>query len=158
MKAFGSVFKYGDNVDTDVIIPARHLATTDPKGLAAPCMEDIDTEFVKNVKDGDIIFSLFCEIFFYLLGGENISLHFSSRPPQGVCANGTDTAALFRALRPCTRADRSGIARRQRGAPRHLSGTHQRARSRIIMYTPQLSRRHLLFLTGFRELRYQKHF
>src|SRR5574344_670389 len=55
MKAFGSVFKYGDNVDTDVIIPARHLATTDPKGLAAHCMEDIDTEFVKNVKDGDIM-------------------------------------------------------------------------------------------------------
>ena len=49
MKAFGSVFKYGDNVDTDVIIPARHLATTDPKGLAAHCMEDIDTEFVKKV-------------------------------------------------------------------------------------------------------------
>ena len=55
MKAFGSVFKYGDNVDTDVIIPARHLAITDPKGLAAHCMEDIDTEFVKNVKDGDIM-------------------------------------------------------------------------------------------------------
>ena len=55
MKAFGSVFKYGDNVDTDVIIPARHLATTDPKGLAAHCMEDIDTEFVKNVKEGDIM-------------------------------------------------------------------------------------------------------
>jgi 3-isopropylmalate/(R)-2-methylmalate dehydratase small subunit len=55
MKAFGSVFKYGDNVDTDVIIPARHLAITDPKGLAAHCMEDIDTEFVKNVKEGDIM-------------------------------------------------------------------------------------------------------
>ena len=55
MKAFGSVFKYGDNVDTDVIIPARHLAITDPKGLAAHCMEDIDTEFVKKVKEGDIM-------------------------------------------------------------------------------------------------------
>ena len=55
MKAFGSVFKYGDNVDTDVIIPARHLATTDPKGLAAHCIEDIDTEFVKKVKEGDIM-------------------------------------------------------------------------------------------------------
>lgn len=55
MKAFGSVFKYGDNVDTDVIIPARHLATTDPKGLAAHCMEDIDTDFVKKVKEGDIM-------------------------------------------------------------------------------------------------------
>ena len=55
MKASGSVFKYGDNVDTDVIIPARHLAITDPKGLAAHCMEDIDTEFVKKVKEGDIM-------------------------------------------------------------------------------------------------------
>ena len=55
MKACGKVFKYGDNVDTDVIIPARHLAITDPKGLAEHCMEDIDADFVKNVKDGDII-------------------------------------------------------------------------------------------------------
>lgn len=55
MKACGSVFKYGDNVDTDVIIPARHLATTDAKGLAAHCMEDIDADFVNKVKDGDIM-------------------------------------------------------------------------------------------------------
>ncbi len=55
MRACGSVFKYGDNVDTDVIIPARHLATTDPKGLAEHCMEDIDANFVKKVKAGDII-------------------------------------------------------------------------------------------------------
>ena len=55
MKANGHVFKYGDNVDTDVIIPARHLAITDPKGLAAHCMEDIDAEFVKRVQPGDII-------------------------------------------------------------------------------------------------------
>ena len=55
MKACGHVFKYGDNVDTDVIIPARHLAITDPEGLAQHCMEDIDTDFVKNVKAGDII-------------------------------------------------------------------------------------------------------
>jgi len=55
MKAKGNVFKYGDNVDTDVIIPARHLAITDPKGLAQYCMEDIDADFVKKVKPGDII-------------------------------------------------------------------------------------------------------
>ncbi len=55
MKACGTVFKYGDNVDTDVIIPARHLAITDPKGLAEHCMEDIDSDFVKKVKAGDII-------------------------------------------------------------------------------------------------------
>ncbi|MCX6346191.1 MAG: 3-isopropylmalate dehydratase small subunit [Armatimonadetes bacterium] len=51
----GTVHKYGDNVDTDVIIPARYLNTTDPKELASHCMEDIDPDFVKNVKPGDII-------------------------------------------------------------------------------------------------------
>lgn len=55
MKANGHVFKYGDNVDTDVIIPARYLNSSDPKELALHCMEDIDTEFVKNVQQGDII-------------------------------------------------------------------------------------------------------
>ena len=55
MKANGKVFKYGDNVDTDVIIPARYLNTSDAKELAAHCMEDIDTEFVKNVSEGDIM-------------------------------------------------------------------------------------------------------
>lgn len=53
--AHGSVFKYGDNVDTDVIIPARYLNSSDPKELATHCMEDIDAEFVKKVKTGDII-------------------------------------------------------------------------------------------------------
>ncbi|OOM82454.1 2,3-dimethylmalate dehydratase small subunit [Clostridium puniceum] len=55
MSVKGKVFKYGDNVDTDVIIPARYLNTSDAKELAAHCMEDIDLDFVKNVKDGDII-------------------------------------------------------------------------------------------------------
>ena len=55
MKASGTVFKYGDNVDTDVIIPARYLNTSDPKELASHCMEDIDRDFVKNVQTGDII-------------------------------------------------------------------------------------------------------
>ncbi|AGF54095.1 3-isopropylmalate dehydratase small subunit [Clostridium saccharoperbutylacetonicum] len=55
MSVKGKVFKYGDNVDTDVIIPARYLNTSDAKELAAHCMEDIDVNFVKNVKDGDII-------------------------------------------------------------------------------------------------------
>ena len=55
MKANGTVFKYGDNVDTDVIIPARYLNSSDPKELATHCMEDIDKEFVKKVKKGDII-------------------------------------------------------------------------------------------------------
>lgn len=55
MKANGTVFKYGDNVDTDVIIPARYLNSSDPAELATHCMEDIDKDFVKNVKKGDII-------------------------------------------------------------------------------------------------------
>ena len=49
------VFKYGDNVDTDVIIPARYLNSSDPKELATHCMEDIDKDFVKNVNAGDIM-------------------------------------------------------------------------------------------------------
>ena len=53
--ACGRVFKYGDNVDTDVIIPARYLNSSDPKELATHCMEDIDKDFVNNVKEGDII-------------------------------------------------------------------------------------------------------
>ena len=55
METKGKVFKYGDNVDTDVIIPARYLNTSDAAELALHCMEDIDTEFVKNVSKGDII-------------------------------------------------------------------------------------------------------
>jgi 3-isopropylmalate/(R)-2-methylmalate dehydratase small subunit len=55
MKAHGTVHKYGDNVDTDVIIPARYLNSSDPAELAQKCMEDIDPEFVKRVKKGDII-------------------------------------------------------------------------------------------------------
>lgn len=55
MKAHGKVIKYGDNVDTDVIIPARYLNSSDPRELAAHCMEDLDPTFVKRVRAGDII-------------------------------------------------------------------------------------------------------
>ena len=55
MNAQGKVHKYGDNVDTDVIIPARYLNTADHKELASHCMEDIDKEFTAKVKDGDIM-------------------------------------------------------------------------------------------------------
>lgn len=55
MKANGKVIKFGDNIDTDVIIPARYLNTSDPSELAKHCMEDIDKKFVENVKRGDII-------------------------------------------------------------------------------------------------------
>ena len=55
MRYTGSVIKYGDNVDTDVIIPARYLNTSVPSELAAHCMEDLDKSFVSRVKQGDII-------------------------------------------------------------------------------------------------------
>ncbi len=54
----GNVFKFGDNIDTDVIIPARYLNTSDPTELGKHCMEDIDAEFVDKVKQGDIIVAL----------------------------------------------------------------------------------------------------
>ena len=55
MNTKGYVHKYGDNVDTDVIIPARYLNTSDPAELASHCMEDIDKDFTKKVRSGDII-------------------------------------------------------------------------------------------------------
>ena len=55
MNIKGKVHKYGDNVDTDVIIPARYLNTSDAKELASHCMEDIDADFVGKVKEGDIM-------------------------------------------------------------------------------------------------------
>ena len=55
MKTQGFAHKYNDNVDTDVIIPARYLNTSDPKELASHCMEDIDTTFIARVRPGDIM-------------------------------------------------------------------------------------------------------
>lgn len=58
MNAKGKVHKYGDDVNTDVIIPARYLNTASHSELAAHCMEDIDKDFVKNVKPGDIVVAM----------------------------------------------------------------------------------------------------
>lgn len=55
MQFKGTVHRYGRDIDTDVIIPARHLTTSEPSELAKHCLEDLDVEFVKNVKSGDII-------------------------------------------------------------------------------------------------------
>lgn len=55
MQAKGTVFKYGNNVDTDVIIPARYLNTSDPEELAKHCMEDLDSGFIDRVNVGDVI-------------------------------------------------------------------------------------------------------
>jgi 3-isopropylmalate/(R)-2-methylmalate dehydratase small subunit len=62
MKGKGSAFKYGDNVDTDVIIPARYLNTSVHSELAKHCMEDIDSDFAKNVKEGDKASGVSCVI------------------------------------------------------------------------------------------------
>ncbi|MDR2939620.1 MAG: 3-isopropylmalate dehydratase small subunit [Clostridiales bacterium] len=58
MAVKGKAFKYGDNIDTDVIIPARYLSSSDEKEMAAHCMEDLDKNFVKEVEAGDIIVAL----------------------------------------------------------------------------------------------------
>lgn len=80
MKAQGTVHKFGDNVDTDVIIPARYLNTADHKELAAHCMEDIDAEFINNVKDGDI-----------MVGGENFGCGSSrEHAPIAIKTSGID--------------------------------------------------------------------
>ena len=80
MKAQGIVHKYGDNVDTDVISPARYLNTADHKELAAHCMEDIDADFVKKVKAGDII-----------VGGDNFGCGSSrEHAPIAIKASGID--------------------------------------------------------------------
>ena len=80
MKAHGTVHKYGNNVDTDVIIPARHLNTADHKELASHCMEDIDKEFVRKVKEGDI-----------MVGGENFGCGSSrEHAPIAIKASGID--------------------------------------------------------------------
>jgi len=74
----GTAFRYGDNVDTDVIIPARYLNTLDPDELAGHCMEDIDRDFVKKVKKGDI-----------LVGGENFGCGSSrEHAPLAIKASG----------------------------------------------------------------------
>ena len=81
MKAHGKVHKYGDNVDTDVIIPARYLNTAEHSELAAHCMEDIDKDFVGKVKKGDII-----------VGGENFGCGSSrEHAPIAIKASGIDS-------------------------------------------------------------------
>ena len=83
MKAHGRVHKYGDNVDTDVIIPARYLNTADPRELASHCMEDIDAQFVSKVAPGDII-----------VGGANFGCG-SSREHAPIAIKGTGVSCVI---------------------------------------------------------------
>lgn len=76
----GNVFKFGDNVDTDVIIPARYLNTSEPSELAVHCMEDVDASFAESVKQGDII-----------VGGKNFGCGSSrEHAPVAIKAAGID--------------------------------------------------------------------
>lgn len=83
MNARGKVFKYGDNVDTDVIIPARYLNTQSEKELASHCMEDIDKTFITRVKAGDII-----------VGGENFGCG-SSREHAPIAIKGAGVSCVI---------------------------------------------------------------
>ncbi len=79
MKLKGRVWKFGDNIDTDVIIPARYLSSTDPKVLGEHCMEPLDPSFAKKVSKGDII-----------IGGLNFWLRVTSQEhaPAAISATG----------------------------------------------------------------------
>ncbi|MCC8180222.1 MAG: 3-isopropylmalate dehydratase small subunit [Planctomycetes bacterium] len=81
-KLTGRAWVYGDNVDTDVIIPARHLSLNEPADLAPHCMEDIDADFAKQVKKGDIV-----------VGGENFGCG-SSREHAPLAFIGSGVAAV----------------------------------------------------------------
>lgn len=82
MKFRGNVWKFGDNIDTDAIIPARYLTTTDPAALARHCMEDLDPEFARNVRPGDI-----------LVAGENFGCG-SSREHAPIAIKATGVACV----------------------------------------------------------------
>ena len=83
MEAKGYAIKYGDNVDTDVIIPARYLNSSDPAELALHCMEDIDKDFVNKVKKGDI-----------MVGGKNFGCG-SSREHAPIAINASGISCVI---------------------------------------------------------------
>ena len=106
MQLNGTVIKYGDNVDTDVIIPARYLNTIDKKELASHCMEDLDTTFTSRVKPGDI-----------MVGGENFGKRHRPGHRQELCP---DLLPQLHQHRSCDRGVSGGCGRHQRG--RHRRG------------------------------------
>ncbi len=117
--ANGSVFKYPDNVDTDVIIPARYLNTPDAKELAAHCMEDIDTDFVHNVHAGDI-----------MVGGWNFGCGSSrEHAPLAIKTSGISAASSPRALPASSTATPSTSACPSWSAPKPPTPSPQATRS-----------------------------
>ena len=116
MKVCGKVFRYNDNVDTDVIIPARYLNTSVPAELAKHCMEDIDKDFVKNVKEGDII-----------VADKNFGCGSSrEHAPIAIKASGISCviastfARIFTAIPSISACRLSNAKRRSRGSPRGI--------------------------------------
>ncbi|PJI08821.1 MULTISPECIES: 3-isopropylmalate dehydratase small subunit [Clostridium] len=83
MKVNGDVLKYGDNIDTDVIIPARYLNTSVPEELAKHCMEDLDVDFLKKLKKGDIV-----------VGGKNFGCG-SSREHAPICIKAAGVSCVI---------------------------------------------------------------
>ncbi|AAK81109.1 3-isopropylmalate/(R)-2-methylmalate dehydratase small subunit [Clostridium acetobutylicum] len=83
MKVNGDVLKYGDNIDTDVIIPARYLNTSVPEELAKHCMEDLDVDFLKKLKTGDIV-----------VGGRNFGCG-SSREHAPICIKAAGVSCVI---------------------------------------------------------------
>ena len=111
----GKVWRYGDNIDTDVIIPARYLNTFEPKALAEHCMEDIDTTFAKEVVAGDI-----------MVGGRNFGCGSSrEHAPIAIAASGVPVviAAGFARIfyrNACASTRRRGQSRTSRRAIRFV--------------------------------------
>ena len=106
MSLQGKVWRYGDNIDTDVIIPARYLNSFDPKELAEHCMVDIDESFAKNVQEGDI-----------MVGGKNFG-----------CGSSREHAPV--AIKGC-RFSRSAMMWRRSARATSCASIRKRERSRI---------------------------
>ena len=112
MNAHGTVHKYGDHVDTDVIIPARYLASQNHQELASHCMEDIDKTFVTKVKDGDI-----------MVAGVNFGCGSSrEHAPIAIKASGISCVIAANFARHQHRFGHSGVSRRQRRSRRRRRG------------------------------------
>ena len=123
MKLEGKVWKYGDNIDTDVIIPARYLVTTDPKVLAAHCMEDLDESFATSVQPGDI-----------MVGGANFGCG-SSREHAPISIKGAGVSCIIAEI---VRADL--LPQRDQHRPAHPGerrGRPRRAARRLVERGPE---------------------
>lgn len=118
----GKVYKYGDNVDTDVIIPARYLNAPSPDELAKHCMEDIDATFAQKVQPGDII-----------VGGANFGCGSSREHAPIAIARAASPASLRRASRAFSTATPSTSASRFWNAPKRRRRLQTATKYRLIL-------------------------